>query len=74
MPRRVNKGGKIMRNLYRFKSEALEALHKSGKTGYLSSADDRSGLDLEGFGPSFMWSGEIQAFRTDDGDIFAWGG
>lgn len=68
----MNKGGRIMRNLYRFKSEALEALNESGKAGYLSSADDRSGLELEGFGPSFMWSGEIQAFRTDDGDIFAW--
>lgn len=69
----MNKGGKIMEKmLYRFKNEALEALNKSGKSGYLSSADDRDGLELEGFGPSFNWGGEVQAFRTDDGDIFAW--
>lgn len=69
----MNKGGKIMeRMLYRFKNEALEALNKSGKSGHLSLADDRDGLELEGFGPSFNWGGEIQAYRTDDGDVFAW--
>lgn len=60
------------RTLYRFKSEALEALSKSGKAGSLSSADDRDGLEFEGFGPSFNWGGETQAFRTNDGDVFAW--
>lgn len=69
----MNKGGRIMeRTLFRFKDEALEALNKSGKAGYLSSADDRDGLEMEGFGPSFNWGGEIQAFRTNDGDVFAW--
>ena len=43
-----------------------------GKTGYLSEADHRSGLDSDSFGGDFCWSGEVQAYRTDDDDIFAW--
>lgn len=63
-----------MRTLYRTKEEALKALKESGKTGYLSAADDRSNLeiDYDSFGGDFCWSGEVQAYRTDDGDIFAW--
>lgn len=62
-----------MRTLYRTKEEALKALKESGKAGYLSAADDRCDLDIaDGFGPHFSWPGEVEAMRTDDGDIFAW--
>lgn len=64
-----------MRTLYRTKEEALKALKESGKTGYLSTADNRSNLDTDydSFGgEALCWSGEEQAYRTDDGDIFAW--
>lgn len=64
-----------MRTLYRTKEEALKALKESGKTGYLSTADNRSSLDIDydSFGgEALCWSGEVQAYRTNDGDIFAW--
>ena len=64
-----------MRTLYRTKEDALKALKESGKTGYLSAADTRSNLDTDydSFGGEApCWSGEVQAYRTDDGDIFAW--
>lgn len=62
-----------MRQLYLTYFEAHQALVRSGKEAELSSADDRCGLDIgDGFDPDFSWSGEVQAFRTDDGDIFAW--
>ena len=62
-----------VRMLYPTKAAALAALRESGKVGYKSSADDRSNLDVaDGFAPDFSWSGEVEAMRTDDGDIFAW--
>ena len=63
----------VTRILYPTKAAALAALRESGKVGYLSAADDRSNLDIaDGFAPGFSWSGEVEAMRTDDGDIFAW--
>lgn len=63
----------VTRKLYPTKAAALAALRESGKGGYKSSADDRSNLDVaDGFAPDFSWSGEVEAMRTDDGDIFAW--
>lgn len=63
----------VVRMLYPTKAAALAALEESGKDGYLSSADDRSDLDIaDGFEPGFSWSGEVEAMRTDDGDVFAW--
>lgn len=61
-----------MKKFYRFKNEALAALERSGKAGYLSTAEDWGGLELVGFGPGFGWAGEVSCMRTDDGDIFAW--
>lgn len=62
-----------VRVLYPTKAAALAALRESGKVGYKSSADDRSNLDVaDGFAPDFSWSGEVEAMRTNDGDIFAW--
>lgn len=64
-----------MKTLYRTKEEALKALKESGKAGYLSTADNRSNLDTDydSFGgEDLCWSGEVQAYRTNDGDIFAW--
>lgn len=71
----IQKKIRVMRTLYRTKEEALKALKESGKTGYLSTADNRSNLDIDydSFGgKALCWSGEVQAYRTDDGDIFAW--
>lgn len=71
----IQKHIRVMRTLYRTKEEALKALKESGKTGYLSTADNRSNLDIDydSFGgEDLCWSGEVQAYRTDDGDIFAW--
>ena len=51
-----------MRTLYRTKEEALKALKESGKTGYLSTADNRSNLsiDYDSFGgKALCWSGEV---------------
>ena len=70
-----NLKNKIMRTLYRTQEDAKKALKKSGKTGYLSTADNRSNLDIDydSFGgEDLCWSGEVQAYRTADGDIFAW--
>lgn len=64
-----------MRTLYRTQEDAQRALKESGKTGYLSTADTRSNIetDYDSFGgKALCWSGEVQAYRTDDGDIFAW--
>lgn len=66
---------RVMRTLYRTQEDAQRALKESGKTGYLSTADNRSNLeiDYDSFGgEALCWSGEVQAYRTDDGDIFAW--
>ena len=71
----IQKNIRVMRTLYRTKEEALKALKESGKAGYLSTADNRSNLetDYDSFGgEALCWSGEVQAYRTDDGDIFAW--
>lgn len=63
----------VTRMLYPTREAALAALRESGKEGYLSAADDRSDLDVaDGFAPGFSWSGEVQAMRTNDGDVFAW--
>lgn len=63
-----------MKTLYRTREDAQRAMKEAGKTGYLSEADHRSGLeiDYDSFGGDFCWSGEVQAYRTDDDDIFAW--
>lgn len=64
-----------MRTLYRTRGEAKRALIESGKIGYLSTADNRSNLDIDynSFGgEDICWSGEVPAYRTADGDIFAW--
>lgn len=61
-----------MRTLYRTQEDAKRALKESGRTGYLSMADNRSNLDIDydSFGgEDICWSGEVQAYRTDDGDI-----
>lgn len=65
---------RVMRTLYRTREDAQRAMKEAGKTGYLSEADHRSGLeiDYDSFGGNFCWSGEVQAYRTDDDDIFAW--
>ena len=61
------------RALYPTKAAALAALRESGKVGYKSSADGRSNLDVaDGFAPDFSWSGEVEAMRTEEGDVFAW--
>lgn len=63
----------VTRMLYPTKAAALAALRESGKEGYLSAADERGNLDVaDGFAPDFSWSGEVEAMRTADGDIFAW--
>lgn len=58
-----------------------ERLHVSGRAvrkmigSFRSRADNRSNLDIDydSFGgEDLCWSGEVQAYRTDDGDIFAW--
>lgn len=63
----------VTRKLYPTKAAALAALRESGKEGYLSASDDPFELDLaDGFAPDFSWGGEVQAMRTNDGDVFAW--
>lgn len=60
-----------MRILFKNRELALAAAKSFGDF-YQSSADDRSNLDLDCSLPAnFAWSGEVDCYRNDLGDIFA---
>ena len=62
-----------MRILFRKKAQAEAALKRSGKTGRKGVADCNA---IEEIADTHLQlggvAGEVQCFRTDDGDIFAW--
>ena len=60
-----------MRILFKTRDLAFAAAKSFGDF-YLSSADDRSNLDLDCSLPAnFTWSGEVNCYRNNRGDIFA---
>lgn len=61
-----------MKQLYRFEAEARAALKASGKTGRRSTADAGRLEVIDERLQRGGVAGEVNCYRTDDGDIFAW--
>lgn len=58
--------------IYNYKADAIKAAVESGKEFYQSTADESSRMDESNDWAFGAWSGEVQAFRSLDGDIWAW--
>ena len=61
-----------MQQLYRFEREARKALTASGKSGYKSTADAGRLEVMDERLRRGGVAGEVNCYRTADGDIFAW--
>lgn len=61
-----------MKQLYRFEKEARKALKASGKRGYESTADSERLEVMDERLQRGGVAGEVNCYRTADGDIFAW--
>lgn len=62
-----------MRILFRKKAQAEAALKRSGKTGRKGVADCRTIDEIDDeYLKEHGVAGEVQCYRTDDGDVFAW--
>lgn len=59
----------LTKTLYLTKEEAKRAADESGKKYYQSSATESN---IEETDCNIVWSGEVECYRTDDGDVFAW--
>lgn len=61
-----------MKQLYRFEKDAFKALKASGKVAHRSTADAERLEVMDERLQRGGVSGEVNCYRTDYGDIFAW--